>query len=336
MNFSLLKKTCAAALAALTAFSCVACGGGGNEDEENNTPTGDPKATMYMLKEATDFMMGFVIVTDKDNVIIVDGGRPSDMPNIKQYVGGRKIKAWILTHPHNDHISGFISEMEKNGGADFDIEKIYYNFPDYDKLMLKTASEVPNLSYFRADISETLPSFKAVKSKFADKEHIVQQGEEIQIDDVHIEFLYTYHDGVYKLYDNPMNDASLVFKLSTPKNSVMFLGDLGPVGGDVLLEESASKLKADIVQMAHHGHMNVDKNVYEAIGAKVCLWSAPIWLYNEPADFGPNVITPTWLAKAPLSRPRMYGTMRTREWMDELGATTHLVSGFGTQTVCLY
>ena len=356
MNLSLLKKTFAAALATLTAFSCVACSGGNNGSDAgnnsaaiegntascstavgskisvNNTGNEEPKATMYMLKEATEFMMGFVIVTDKDNVIIVDGGRPSDMPNIKQYVGGRKIKAWILTHPHDDHISGFVGEMQKNGGADFDIEKVYYNFPCYEELMLKTADEVPNLAYFRADINESLPSFNAIKSRFADKEYIIHQGEELQIDDVHIEFLFSYHDG---LYDNPMNDASLVFKLSTPKTSTLFLGDLGPVGGDVLLEESGSKLKADIVQMAHHGHMTVDKPVYEAVGAKVCLWSAPEWLYNEPADFGGGR-TPEWIAKAPISRPRMYGTMLTREWMDELGATTHLVSGYGTQTVYLY
>ena len=35
---------------------------------------------LYMLTETSKFMMSFVIITKNDNVIIVDGGRPADMP----------------------------------------------------------------------------------------------------------------------------------------------------------------------------------------------------------------------------------------------------------------
>ena len=90
---------------------------------------------MCMLKETSEYMMSFVIITRENNCIVIDGGRVEDMPLLKEYVGGRRISAWILTHAHSDHISGFIHEIETNGGADFDIEKIYYNFPDYDRLM---------------------------------------------------------------------------------------------------------------------------------------------------------------------------------------------------------
>ena len=69
---------------------------------------------MYQLTETSLFMMSFVIVTKQNNVIVIDGGRPADMPLLKQYVAGRHISAWILTHAHEDHISGFISEYKKN------------------------------------------------------------------------------------------------------------------------------------------------------------------------------------------------------------------------------
>ena len=68
---------------------------------------------MYQLTETSIFMMSFVIITQKDNAIVIDGGRPEDMPLLKEYVGGRHISAWILTHAHEDHISGFISEFKK-------------------------------------------------------------------------------------------------------------------------------------------------------------------------------------------------------------------------------
>jgi glyoxylase-like metal-dependent hydrolase (beta-lactamase superfamily II) len=92
------------------------------------------KTTLYQLTETSKFMMSFVIVTKKDRCIVIDGGRPLDMPLLKETVAERKIAAWFLTHPHQDHVSGFIDEFEKNGACDFDIEKIVYNFPKYAEL----------------------------------------------------------------------------------------------------------------------------------------------------------------------------------------------------------
>ena len=66
------------------------------------------KTLLYQLTETSQFMMSFVIITRQNNAIVIDGGRPADMPLLKQYVGGRHISAWILTHAHNDHISGFV------------------------------------------------------------------------------------------------------------------------------------------------------------------------------------------------------------------------------------
>ena len=64
------------------------------------------KTVLYQLTETSEFMMSFVLVTKNDNVIVVDGGRPEDMPLLKEYIGGRHIAAWILTHAHIDHIFG--------------------------------------------------------------------------------------------------------------------------------------------------------------------------------------------------------------------------------------
>ena len=280
-----------------------------------------------MLTETSEFMMSFVIVTKKNNVIIIDGGRREDMPLLKKYVAGRHVSAWILTHAHSDHIDGFVYEAKKNGCADFDIEGVYYHFPDYDELIRKT--DVPDLAYFREELNEMLPAFNSVKEKFADKTHIVQRGDRLAVDEVNIEFLYAYRDG---LYANLMNDASLVFRLSGEKKSVLFLGDLGPDGGDRLFRESKDKLKADYCQMAHHGHMNVSMEVYAKIKPKACFWCAPKWLYEEEE-------IPEYLADADslerAGRLRMYGTALTREWMKQLGVKKHYVSGFGTCKVIL-
>lgn len=283
--------------------------------------------TMYMLEETSAFMMSFVIVTKKGNAIVVDGGRPLDMPLLKKYVGGRHISAWILTHAHNDHISGFVDEMEKNGCADFDIEKVYYNFPPYHAL--KGRTDVPDATYFDAELEEMMPAFLRIEPLLGERAHVVTQGETLRVDECELEFLFTYHDG---LFSNLMNDASLVFTLKTPNKKVLFLGDLGPEAGDVLMDESRGKLKADIVQMAHHGHMNVSMEIYAEVLPEACLWCAPDWLYHEPE-------IPTYLEnRAKLRatrRARMYGVGMTRKWMALLGAKTHYVTANGTQTILL-
>ena len=282
------------------------------------------KTMLYQLTETSEFMMSFVLITKKDNVIVIDGGRPEDMPLLKEYIAGRHISAWILTHAHNDHISGFIDEIKKNGGADFNIEKVYYNFPPYEII---NNHNVKDYDYYAEELNEILPSFLVIEPIIRNKAHITHQGESVQIDECKIDFIYSYHEG---LTDNLMNDSSLVFKITTPNKSVIFLGDLGPDGGDVLFRESKHLLKSDIVQMAHHGHMNVGMEVYSEIAPVACLWCCPDWLYNEPE-------IPSYLSDAQMlfkqGRIRMYGTALTRKWMELLGVKQHYVTKDGTNCI---
>jgi len=280
--------------------------------------------TLYQLKETSNYMMSFVIVTKNNNAIVIDGGRKEDMPLLKEYIAGRHISGWIFTHPHIDHISGFVYEMEKNGCSDFDIEKIYYNFLPYELIENKN---VPNYEYHCEELNEMLPAFNKILPLFSEKTHIVKQGETIDIDECKIHFIYTWHEG---LYSNVVNDSSLCFKLITPNKSVLFLGDLGPEAGDVLFRESRHLLKSDIVQMAHHGHMNVGFDVYAEIAPEICLWCCPEWLYNEEE-------LPWYLSDQKVQtkngRLRMYGTALTRKWMDILGVKKHYVTKDGTHKI---
>ena len=283
------------------------------------------KTLLHQITETSQFMMAFVLVTKQNNVIVIDGGRPEDMPLLKQYIGGRHISGWILTHAHGDHISGFIDEYRKNRLADYDIEKVYYNFPPYHEL--KGRTDVPDPDYLDLELEDCLAAFLEIEPGIAHMAHVVQQGESLFVDECRIDFLFTYHDG---LFSNLMNDASLVFMVTTPSKKVLFLGDLGPEGGDVLYEESRHLLKADIVQMAHHGHMNVGMEVYAAAMPDACMWCCPDWLYNEPEI--PHYLTNREKLRR-MQRERMYGTAITRQWMDILGVKTHYVTKDGINTL---
>lgn len=276
---------------------------------------------MYQITETSPFMMSFVIVTKNNNAIVIDGGRSEDMPLLKQYIGGRHIAAWILTHAHNDHIGGMINEYKKNKWADFDIEKIYFNFP----------MEFLNMPEFanNTDIQETLPSFAEILPEFEYLTYIPKQGESVVIDEVKIEFIFTYRNNILK---NIMNNSSLVFKVITPNTSVIFLGDIGAEAGDVLYYESRHLLKADMVQMAHHGAFCCGMEVYSAIKPEICLWCCREANYN-----GLKIGTKDYevFRNNGQMLPRMYPATVTRDWMDILGAKKHYVTKDGTNEIVL-
>lgn len=122
------------------------------------------RSKMYMLTETSKFMMAFVIVTAQDNAIVIDGGRREDIPLLRQYVGGRRISAWFLTHPHMDHIDAFI-ETVRSGDPAFHIEAVYCNFPPADFVRQHEPAE-----------AHTSDEFDALRPILGDKLHTVEHG----------------------------------------------------------------------------------------------------------------------------------------------------------------
>ena len=90
------------------------------------------KAELHILTEFCPFAMGFVIITPEDRAIIIDGGRSLELPNVAAHVGDRQVAAWILTHPHSDHITCINHALKHRHPLLDRTEKIVYNFHDYD------------------------------------------------------------------------------------------------------------------------------------------------------------------------------------------------------------
>lgn len=265
---------------------------------------------LYMLTEHSPFMMGFVFLTDGGQAVIIDGGRPADMPYLFELVGERKIAAWILTHPHLDHISGFNDLIAR--GFDTDrIEKVYYNFPSVE-FVEKCEPQYTD----RQDFEKILP-------RLGDKAVVAKPGIQVQVDELNIDFLFCGEQRYYLPKPNlAVNESSLVCKVTAPgMKSVLFLGDIGPEAGRDLLKNCPDKLPSDIVQMAHHGHSGVTEEVYQKINPEACMWCAPDWLYDE-GDYE--------------IEPELWGTMHTRKWMEKLGVKTHYVTKDGTQKIKLF
>ena len=111
----------------------------------------------------------------------------------------------------------------------------------------------------------------------------------------------------------------MVIKMNINGKKILFLGDTGVESGNKLLENQKDKLKADIVQMAHHGQSGVNKDVYEVIRPEICLWPTPEWLWNNDRGEGFNTA--------------QYKTVETRTWMNELKPKRNIIEKDGDITI---
>ncbi len=107
----------------------------------------------------------------------------------------------------------------------------------------------------------------------------------------------------------------MVIKMTTQQNTILFLGDTGEESASKLIKNQKNKLKADIVQMAHHGQNGASKELYEIIQPATCLWPTPYWLWindsGEGEDSGP------------------WKTKETRQWMEDLKVTNNIIEKDG-------
>ncbi len=222
---------------------------------------------------------GYVITTKNNELIVVDGGIDADKQFLVEYIkrlGNGTVSHWYITHPHQDHVGALIQILQDDE-CDITIENLYYSFnslewyKEYDERGFETEQKMLNL----------LDS-KKIKNKIS-----CTKNQEIYMDNVRCDIL--------KIADPEMintdngNDSSMCFKMTATdvNKSIIFLGDAYYYASIELLNDP-QKLKADVVQMAHHGQNGVSKDVYIAIAPKVCCFNCPMWLYNNNPGSGYN------------------------------------------------
>ena len=250
---------------------------------------------LWMLGSTTGAQnLSIVIKSPHGKLIVVDGGWEADATKLSELIQqqGGKVDAWLITHPHEDHV-GALCAILNDTGRKIKIDKIYCS--------LATPDWYRQVSPAGAGIADQLLS-AFTKLPVGTVTNNIGRGTEIDIDDVNIRVLN--NRGVYTY--NGVNNSSLVYKIRVSGQSILILGDLAYDGGKDLIKTcTAAELKSDIVQMAHHGQQGVDQDVYALIAPTTCLWPTPAWLWNN--DNGGGVGSGPW------------GTLTTRAWMDALG-----------------
>lgn len=272
------------------------------------------RVQIYQLTEQTPSqMMSYIIETDSGRLIVIDGGMAGDAPylmSMLRRLSGSDhpvVDAWLLSHPHDDHIAALM-EICRSRADEISIKHLYHHFPPADFL-----------AEHEAVYAHTIAEYERLQPQLQPIESIVSTGQQIKIDNVTFDVLYTFNPA-YTM--NAGNNASTVFAMSAEGRRVMFLGDLGEEAGAELMAAHGDTLRSDIVQVAHHGQNGVRQDVYQAIAPSMCLWPTPAWLWdnnlgNQGRDTGP------------------WKTLKVREWMDQFGVQHHVVGKDGTSRITL-
>lgn len=260
-----------------------------------------------MEKKGNTHSLAYFIRTRNGELIVVDGGRDIDAEIIKKYIyeyGDGKVDHWFITHPHDDHVGAIIEILKEENSIE--IENLYYKFlsdawyKKFDTIRYEAAHDMLNVL-----------SSKKIKNRIECK-----KGQVIEFDNIRCDIIRTVNPSIKSLKSNG-NDQSMVFKLTAKdvKKSIIFLGDAGELESIELLKER-EKLKADSVQMAHHGQDGIIEDVYKKINPDICFYNTPKWLWNNDSGNGYN--TGVWK------------TLIVRKWMEKLN-TINYVSFEGDQ-----
>lgn len=220
--------------------------------------------------------MIYTIMNDRGDLVIVDGGYDVDANYLKQVISTYHncVNAWILTHPHPDHISAF-NEIYQD--LDIKIAQIYAIDIDSDYYH-KAAQEWDQISVFDKFCELT---------KDADNLNYLCEGDCIDLIGMKMEVLHAYDDAQMDDAFDPCNDGGLIFKLTGKNQSMLFLSDVG-ISQDAYMKESyGDRLCADYVQMGHHGNGGMSEELYGLVAPRVAFFDAPEWLMVDETRNAP-------------------------------------------------
>ena len=173
------------------------------------------------------------------------------------------IAGWYFSHAHSDHICQF-TEFLKQKYSDTDIEGIYYNFVDYEKH--------PDVQNWEQDEKNRTAEFLDEVKRSKIPIFTPHTGQIFYIRDMKIDVLCT-HEDIYPLSMADFNDTSTCLMAEISGTKIFIPGDCSRKSSARLETIWGNSLKCDILQVAHHGHTGLTKNLYELTKGKIALFA---------------------------------------------------------------
>ncbi len=211
-------------------------------------------------------MNAYAIQLADGNFVLMDTGVGTAAKYIYQYLrentpSGQKIKiaAVFISHPHPDHMDGFI-ELAKYSW-DIECEAVYLNFGAFP---VQNAYTLLTLNLRR---DKVIDAGKALGAKA----YITRTGQKIQIANALFEVLWNPEDIGNQIISD-YNNASMVVRMTVGGKKVIFLGDCGPKESPTVVSMYREALACDIITVAHHGYTGAPIGLYIWASPETVLW----------------------------------------------------------------
>lgn len=205
----------------------------------------------------------YTIYNPKKGLIVIDGGWREDASYVRSTIEqlGGKVDAWILTHPHPDHIGAFNEIYQDCQGIGIkDVYTVQMSSVDVCKRRAKW------------DVFDAYEDFLELDVK--DLQY-VHSGEILEICGLEFDILSAYGSYVERLSKDYMNDGSMMFKVKAKEQSFLFCADVGESVSDYLLEKWGNDLQATYLQMGHHGYGGLKDDFYKKVHPQTAFFDAP-------------------------------------------------------------
>ena len=255
----------------------------------------NPITTVTQVYSPNHNGMSYIFKLADGSFIIVDGGYgdPKDRTVNKMLANdsvtlfntlaklhgkksGMHVRAWILTHSHNDHYPAF-REFAKNYADKITLDYVFYS-------PLERSIGALGDPYFNDTLPDDVAKFDGATLCG------VHTGMIFDIVDVQLEILYAA-EMVYKDDTSvDFNESSTVFRVKNKDGGVMILGDIVEDSRKVdscewLIAAYGEALKTNIMQVSHHGVNQASVELYDLIAPTTLFWPC-----NDASDGAANLI----------------------------------------------
>lgn len=228
------------------------------------------ETVMYMLPQAdmsTTSGESVILKTAGGKILVIDGGYKGELENITEalrvLMPGQtpRVDAWLITHLHEDHFDALMHYVDcVNGGQDVGglaVKEIWGHI-------------MSDAWYERSGLGQYVERANRLKNPPAPTKYVeLNTHDRITFDDAEIEVLFTCPEALKV----NMNNSSVVVKVTARGKSILLLADMEwAAEAEMKRNITPDRLKADAVQIGHHGTFNVSKATYREIGAEVYFW----------------------------------------------------------------
>ena len=214
---------------------------------------------------------------------MIDGGLGGDLPHLiellKQITKKEVpvVDAWLFTHLHEDHYGAlyrFFRQEEWHGKLC--IKHFYHHLlPDEYYTSLSKEANPENQAIL--DAFHTAPETLGLTM------HTVEEGDVISLDELSFHVLHVPDLSVPTMN---INNSSVIYRMDHESGQrFLLLADGEWVVDHALMALPEEELKADVVQVGHHGVGNVSRACYDRIGGKVFIYQAcPRFWYSDKGE----------------------------------------------------